>query len=209
MHNMPTLPVGMFAIRPGPIMAATAEFTIIVKGKGGHAAMPHRTIDPIVIGSLDAGINYTLVLSDPGETFAITAKPITVTADNATKVYGTADPTAFTYTTSDPLVTGDAFTGTLTRVQGDNVGSYAIQQGTLALSNNYAGNSWRQAMLESWDALAKRFPALFAELARRGWSDDDLRRLAGENFLRAWERAEAVARRSGDGAASPGSGDAP
>ncbi len=48
MHNMPGLPVGEFAIRPGPIMAATAEFTISVKGRGGHAAMPHRTVDPIV-----------------------------------------------------------------------------------------------------------------------------------------------------------------
>ncbi|MDH4987869.1 M20 family metallopeptidase [Aminobacter anthyllidis] len=51
MHNMPSLPVGQFAIRPGAIMAATAEFTITVKGKGGHAAMPHRAIDPIVAGS--------------------------------------------------------------------------------------------------------------------------------------------------------------
>jgi hippurate hydrolase len=51
MHNMPGLPVGQFAIRPGPIMAATAEFTITVKGRGGHAAMPHGTIDPIVIAS--------------------------------------------------------------------------------------------------------------------------------------------------------------
>jgi amidohydrolase len=51
MHNMPGLPIGQFAIRPGPIMAATAEFTIRIKGKGGHAAMPHITIDPIVIAS--------------------------------------------------------------------------------------------------------------------------------------------------------------
>jgi membrane dipeptidase len=39
------------------------------------------------------------------------------------------------------------------------------------------------------------FPALFAELARRGWSDSDLRKLAGENFLRVFSQAEAVARR--------------
>jgi amidohydrolase len=51
MHNMPGLPVGRFAIRPGAAMAATAEFTITVTGKGGHAAMPHSTIDPIVIAS--------------------------------------------------------------------------------------------------------------------------------------------------------------
>ncbi|TIQ15815.1 MAG: amidohydrolase, partial [Mesorhizobium sp.] len=38
-------------IKPGPIMAATAEFTITVRGHGGHAAMPHGTIDPIVVAS--------------------------------------------------------------------------------------------------------------------------------------------------------------
>jgi membrane dipeptidase len=39
------------------------------------------------------------------------------------------------------------------------------------------------------------YPALFAELARRGWSEADLRKLAGENILRAMRRAEEVARR--------------
>jgi membrane dipeptidase len=39
------------------------------------------------------------------------------------------------------------------------------------------------------------FPALFAELSRRGWTEEDLRKLAGENVLRAWREAEAVARR--------------
>ena len=51
MHNMPGLPVGQFAIRKGAIMAATDEFTVTVKGRGGHAAQPNRTIDPIVIAT--------------------------------------------------------------------------------------------------------------------------------------------------------------
>ncbi|ADZ68803.1 M20 aminoacylase family protein [Polymorphum gilvum] len=51
MHNMPGLPVGEFAIRSGPIMAATDEFGITVTGRGGHAAKPHETIDPVVIGA--------------------------------------------------------------------------------------------------------------------------------------------------------------
>ena len=51
MHNLPGLPVGQFAIRPGPIMASTAEFTIQVRGRGGHAAMPHKTVDPIVVAA--------------------------------------------------------------------------------------------------------------------------------------------------------------
>lgn len=51
MHNLPGLPVGQFAIRKGPIMAATDIFDIALKGRGGHAAMPHQTIDPIVAGA--------------------------------------------------------------------------------------------------------------------------------------------------------------
>jgi hippurate hydrolase len=51
MHNFPSLPVGHFAIRQGPIMAATDCFAIKVTGKGGHAALPHKTVDPIFIGA--------------------------------------------------------------------------------------------------------------------------------------------------------------
>ncbi|APO76567.1 hippurate hydrolase protein [Rhizobium etli 8C-3] len=51
MHNLPGLAVGQFAIRRGAIMAATDEFTVTIKGRGGHAAQPHRTIDPIAIGA--------------------------------------------------------------------------------------------------------------------------------------------------------------
>ncbi len=49
MHNWPGLPVGQFAIRSGPVMAAYDVFDITIKGKGGHAAAPHNTVDPIVI----------------------------------------------------------------------------------------------------------------------------------------------------------------
>ncbi|MBP1885231.1 M20 aminoacylase family protein [Sinorhizobium mexicanum] len=51
MHNMPGMPVGHFGSRIGPIMASTDEFTITINGRGGHAAQPHKTIDPIVIGA--------------------------------------------------------------------------------------------------------------------------------------------------------------
>ena len=51
MHNMPGIPVGQFAIRHGAIMAATDEFTVTIKGRSGHAAMPQRAIDPIAIGA--------------------------------------------------------------------------------------------------------------------------------------------------------------
>ncbi|MBY8976459.1 amidohydrolase [Rhodobacteraceae bacterium NNCM2] len=51
MHNMPGLPVGQFAIRPGPLMAAADEFTIHVEGKGGHAARPHMSVDTTLLAS--------------------------------------------------------------------------------------------------------------------------------------------------------------
>jgi amidohydrolase len=51
MHNMPGIPLGRFATRRGGIMAAPDKFTITIKGRGGHAAQPHGTVDPILIGS--------------------------------------------------------------------------------------------------------------------------------------------------------------
>jgi amidohydrolase len=51
LHNMPGLDVGRFAIRPGPIMAAADRLTIDITGRGGHAAKPHDTIDPVLVGA--------------------------------------------------------------------------------------------------------------------------------------------------------------
>lgn len=51
MHNLPRLPIGHFAIRNGPIMAATANFDISLQGIGGHAALPHLTQDLVSIAA--------------------------------------------------------------------------------------------------------------------------------------------------------------
>jgi hippurate hydrolase len=51
MHNWPGLPVGHFAIRPGPIMAAADRFEITIEGKGGHAAHPHKSVDTLLVGT--------------------------------------------------------------------------------------------------------------------------------------------------------------
>ena len=51
MHNLPGLPVGQFALRPGPIMAAADRFEIDIEGRGGHAAQPHVTVDPVLVGA--------------------------------------------------------------------------------------------------------------------------------------------------------------
>jgi hippurate hydrolase len=51
MHNGPGIPVGSFAIRSGPIMAATDSIDINIEGHGGHAARPHKCIDSVLVGA--------------------------------------------------------------------------------------------------------------------------------------------------------------
>jgi membrane dipeptidase len=61
----------------------------------------------------------------------------------------------------------------------------------VGIGGDYDGNeNWPEGMGD-----VTGYPLLFAELVRRGWSDGDLQKLAGENVLRALEQAEAVARR--------------
>jgi len=51
MHNMPGLPLGDFAIRAGPQMAAADRISIEIEGRGGHAAQPHNTVDTVLVGA--------------------------------------------------------------------------------------------------------------------------------------------------------------
>src|SRR4051812_24090626 len=51
LHNWPGLPPGKMAVRAGPVMAATDEVQITVRGRGGHGAMPHLAIDPVVVSA--------------------------------------------------------------------------------------------------------------------------------------------------------------
>ena len=51
MHNGPGIPLGSFAIRSGPIMAATDAIDITIEGHGGHAARPHKCIDSVLVGA--------------------------------------------------------------------------------------------------------------------------------------------------------------
>lgn len=51
MHNMPGLPAGSFYFQPGAFMASMDQFQITIQGKGGHGAMPHHSIDPVLVAS--------------------------------------------------------------------------------------------------------------------------------------------------------------
>jgi hippurate hydrolase len=48
LHNWPGLPPGKLAVRAGPVMASTDEVQITVRGRGGHGAMPHMAVDPVL-----------------------------------------------------------------------------------------------------------------------------------------------------------------
>lgn len=84
MHNMPGIEVGRFGICDGPIMAAIDEFDIIVKGRSGHAAMPHQNIDPVVIAAQIIVGLQTLVSRN---TDPIQSLVISVTKLNAGEAY--------------------------------------------------------------------------------------------------------------------------
>lgn len=72
-HNWPYAPRGMVGIKGGPIMASSDEIVITVTGKGGHAAMPHECVDPIVIASeiILALQTITSRLIDPAESVVV------------------------------------------------------------------------------------------------------------------------------------------
>ena len=49
MHNWPGMPVGSMAVSPGPVMASCSDFKLNIQGVGAHAAMPHLSVDPLLV----------------------------------------------------------------------------------------------------------------------------------------------------------------
>ena len=110
----------------------TASFTDANAGAGKTV-----NVGGISISGEDAG-NYDLASTTATATADIAPRPITVAADAKTKPFGALDP-ALTYAVSGgPLVSGDGFSGGLSRVAGEAVGDYDILQGTVSAGPNYA-----------------------------------------------------------------------
>ena len=71
LHVAPQIPVGLVASRPGAFMASYDDFTIDVRGRGGHASMPHDCIDPVpiaceIVSAIQSFVTRRLAATDPG-----------------------------------------------------------------------------------------------------------------------------------------------
>jgi hypothetical protein len=116
----------------------------------------------MTIGTL-ANSNYNITFVPAN--FTITQRPITVTAAAKSKEYGASDP-VFTHTvTTGSLVVGDALTGSLSRVTGENIGTYAMLRGTVENTNydiTYVGallTVTQRPITVTADAVTKEFGA--------------------------------------------------
>ena len=115
------------------INSSTGNFSSsFTTGSLGVPGSPHT-----IAYKYDGDTNFNAVGPDTSKSLTVTKRPITVTADGKSKVYGDSDPALTYQITSGSLASGDCFSGALSRTAGENVGSYAIHQGTLALSGNY------------------------------------------------------------------------
>ncbi len=78
LHTNPDFAPGQIGVRKGPLMARPDEFSILVRGSGGHAAAPHTTVDPIVVASEIVGALQTVTSRsvDPGEPAVVTVGKI-------------------------------------------------------------------------------------------------------------------------------------
>ncbi|WP_066403007.1 MBG domain-containing protein [Flavisolibacter tropicus] len=115
------------------IGATVSDYTNANAGTGKATTITYTLADGTNGG---LAVNYSMA-PKTNTAGAINTRRVVISADAKTKTYGEADP-ALTYQISEgSLVSGDAFTGALTRDAGNNVGSYAIKQGGVALSSNY------------------------------------------------------------------------
>jgi large repetitive protein len=118
------------------ITSGSLAFTDSFSGSLSRATGENIGTYAITQGSVALNSNYAL--SYVGADLTITTRAITITADAKTKVYGDADPALTYQITTGSLASGDSFSGSLSRAMGENVGTYAITQGSLVLNSNYA-----------------------------------------------------------------------
>ena len=91
LHGWPNLEIGQIGCRPGPMMASADSFDLTIRGKGGHAAYPHLTVDPIMIGAQVISAWQTLASR---EVSPLDSVVVTVTQFHAGTAYNVIPSTA-------------------------------------------------------------------------------------------------------------------
>ncbi len=86
MHNWPGMPTGKFGVRTGPLMASSNEFEITIRGKGCHAAQPHKGIDPILVAIQIAQSWQTIVSRNRNPVDAVALSITQIHAGSATNI---------------------------------------------------------------------------------------------------------------------------
>lgn len=86
MHNWPGIGVGRFGLTAGPMMASSNEFEVIVRGKGAHAAQPHKGIDPVMIAVQIAQSWQTIITRNKNPIDAAALSITQIHAGSATNV---------------------------------------------------------------------------------------------------------------------------
>ena len=125
--------IALTGVISGDAVTGTATYRFADANAGTGRAVQ---VSGLALTGVDAG-NYAVSLSGAPVIADITRRAVTVTAQDATKLFGQPDPVFGYAVSTGSLVNGDGFTGALARIAGEQVGSYAIGQGTLALSANY------------------------------------------------------------------------
>jgi hypothetical protein len=105
--------------------------------------------------------------------FEIKKRSISLAAEPKSKFYGDTDPSLTYQITSGSLKSGDTITGALTRVTGENFGTYAISQGTLAISDGNSGNNYELTFVGALLTINKRPITITADPKSKTYSESD------------------------------------
>ncbi|MFN6962583.1 MAG: YDG domain-containing protein [Pyrinomonadaceae bacterium] len=133
-------PALTYQVTAGSLATGDAFTGAVARGAGENFATYSIGQGSLAIDDANGGGNYALTFV--AGTFTIGKRSITIKADDKSKTYGSSDP-ALTHTvTGGSLAFSDTVTGSLTRAAGENVGSYAITQGSLAISDGNGGANY-------------------------------------------------------------------
>ncbi|MEL7115837.1 MAG: amidohydrolase [Pseudomonadota bacterium] len=175
LHNMPGIPVGQFATRPGAIMAAEDNFEITITGSGGHASQPHVTSDALLAACATVTALQAIVsrATDPAELAVVSVTE--VLSD------GTVNAIA-----SQARILGDCRSFNMAVSEGIESAMRRIAEGTATAHGCTADISYRRVFVPTLNdadctaaacAAAETLGPLDADTAPMGGSEDFARLL--------------------------------